>query len=252
MSKVMLRLLAILHTASTCLAGNLRPNIVGGSLVTTVPHSHPHLVSIRKYGYHTCGGSIVNKRIVLTAAHCFIDDTTGLYIVAGIANLTEKGQAIRIAKVRRHPKYKEFLHFDVAIATLQRPLEFNERVQAIAISEEEVGGGVECITAGWGYTKANGSVSEVLKELRVKTLTKEQCQSKQPYRNNFINDGHICTLVKVGHGVCQGDSGGSLLGNGQLIGITSWVWPCARGRPDVFTRITKCIDWIKKEISQED
>ncbi|KAB0792485.1 hypothetical protein PPYR_14444, partial [Photinus pyralis] len=66
----MFRLLAILHAASTCLAGNLRSHIVGGSLVTTAQHLHPHLVSVRSFGYHGCGGSIVNKWTVITAAHC--------------------------------------------------------------------------------------------------------------------------------------------------------------------------------------
>lgn len=43
----------------------------------------------------------------------------------------------------------------------------------------------------------------------------------------------------------QGDSGGPLVADNEQIGVVSWGIPCARGRPDVFTRVYSYIDWIK-------
>lgn len=46
-----------------------RGRIVGGTKV--MPGEFPWIVSIRHKGSHTCGGVVVNKKWIITAAHCF-------------------------------------------------------------------------------------------------------------------------------------------------------------------------------------
>lgn len=50
--------------------------IVGGYECT--PHSQPHQVSLNS-GYHFCGGSLVNKYWVVSAAHCYKSYVTPRY-----------------------------------------------------------------------------------------------------------------------------------------------------------------------------
>lgn len=47
----------------------------------------------------------------------------------------------------------------------------------------------------------------------------------------------------------QGDSGGPLAENGKVVGIVSWGMPCARGYPDVYTRVFSFKNWIEEKIS---
>lgn len=61
----------------------------------------------------------------------------------------------------------------------------------------------------------------------------------------------ICTINPVGRGICRGDLGGPLIGNGdELMGIASWHLECADGKPDVYTAISPFIDWITDTIEE--
>lgn len=35
----------------------------------------------------------------------------------------------------------------------------------------------------------------------------------------------------------------------QLIGITSWTFPCGRGVPDGFCRVSEYVPWIEQQIN---
>lgn len=61
----------------------------------------------------------------------------------------------------------------------------------------------------------------------------------------------LCTYNFASQGVCYGDSGSGLLVNNEVIGVVSrGILPCARGYPDIFTRVSEYADWIESYINQ--
>lgn len=86
---------------------------------------------------------------------------------------------------------------------------------------------------------------EYLQFLKVYTMENDECRNRQQeVLTNFVHNATLCTFRKLGLGSCHGDSGGPLAAGGKLIGLVSWGYPCARGFPDGFTRVSSYIDWI--------
>lgn len=63
----------------------------------------------------------------------------------------------------------------------------------------------------------------------------------------LITENHLCTYKAISQGFCKGDSGGPLIAErtGELIGVVSLGMPCATGIPDVYTRVSSYVNWIK-------
>lgn len=94
----------------------------------------------------------------------------------------------------------------------------------------------------------DGDVAEHLMYAEVNIISNAKCVRMLDQRNAAkIRSGSLCTFTKHNLGTCYGDSGGLLVSNNELIGLTSWGVPCAVGRPDVFTRLSSYIDWIRRQ-----
>lgn len=80
------------------------------------------------------------------------------------------------------------------------------------------------------------------------TLTNKDCRSRSASNVvRKITNTTICAFSQRGQGACRGDSGSPLATtNGTLIGIVSWIVPCARGVPDGYARISVFVKWIQK------
>lgn len=127
------------------------------------------------------------------------------------------------------------------------PIQFNEKVKTIALAGFSDAGGSQAVLSGWGKLGSNSSSPESLQYQLFTTLTTQECANNLTPNQVFTSE--ICAFAKYGQGACQGDSGGPLVINGVQHGITSWVIPCAVGRPDVYTRVYSFLDWIKSNVA---
>ncbi|XP_011693610.1 PREDICTED: chymotrypsin-1-like [Wasmannia auropunctata] len=226
--------------------------IVGGDMATLGQFKYQ--VSLQSYGEHICGGSIISSTHILTAAHCVNDDfyTNGMVVVSGLTNLATNGEKHEIKCIRIHPSYtgekESGWKDDIAVITLKKPIKMNDVQGPIPLaSKDHVNGGKRGIVSGWGKTQISGSTSILLRWLEVNVLSQERCL--HGHKNPRTNENQICTLEKVGKGACQGDSGGPLVVDNELVGIVSWVLPCALGISDVYTNVYKYLDFVKESQS---
>ncbi|XP_008561499.1 PREDICTED: plasma kallikrein, partial [Galeopterus variegatus] len=249
---------------SVCTAkGNAR--IVGG--MNSTWGEWPWQVSLQvkvSTHRHLCGGSIIGRQWVLTAAHCFdglsLPDIWRIY--GGIVELSEITKETPFSQVEEiiiHQKYKisEGGH-DIALIKLQSPLNYTEFQKPICLpSKYDTNTAyTNCWITGWGYTKEKGEIQNTLQKANIPLVTNEECQKR--YRDYEITEQMVCAGYKEGGtDACKGDSGGPLVckhnGIWNLVGITSWGEGCARReQPGVYTKVAEYVDWILEKTWDDD
>ncbi|EZA59134.1 hypothetical protein DMN91_008353 [Ooceraea biroi] len=228
---------------------NQSPKIVGGS--SAGEGQYPYQASLRYRGRHFCGGSIINKRWILTASHCLTGfNDTAISVVLGTNTLDKGGDEYASIKKWVHPFYSSALiRNDIGLIKLDRDIVFGDKVKPINLPAKNFDKfDYPAMLSGWGTTSFPGEAPNELQHIQLTVIDQKQCLSTS-FR---ITNNNICTLNKQGEGACHGDSGGPLVTDGEQIGVVSWGVPCAKGHPDVFTRVHSYLDWIKQHIQKEN
>lgn len=173
-------------------------------------------------------------------------------VVTGTITLNSGGDEYYMEKALYHSGFnQQDLHDDIALIKVQSSIQFNSNVQPIQLNSQEIGGGQPLTLSGWGLTQYPGSqLPDHLQFAQLNSITVNECQSRLAQINQIF-DTQICTFTRAGQGACQGDSGGPLVLGGAQAGIVSWGYPCAKGYPDVFTRVSSYVDWVEAVMQQE-
>jgi len=244
------------QTDSSCKCGQKGGSrIVGGT--TTDVNEWPWQAALMYGSQQFCGGSLINDRYVLTAAHC-TDGLAASQITVRLGehriSTTGETQVVTRSVSRKieHPNYSDSnLVNDIALLRLSSPVTVSATVLPVCMPPKNPTYANKVATAtGWGTTSSGGSSSDTLKEVEVKVLSNSACQSGTGRYGSAIRDTMLCA-GSTGKDSCQGDSGGPLVfkdggGNYDQIGVVSWGYGCgAAGYPGVYTRVNKYLSWIK-------
>uniref|UniRef100_A0A4X2M6Q1 trypsin n=1 Tax=Vombatus ursinus TaxID=29139 RepID=A0A4X2M6Q1_VOMUR len=221
--------------------------IVGG--YTCEKNSLSYQVSLN-VGYHICGGSLINRKWVLSAAHCYRFQHFQVRLGENDIRVPEGNeQFIHAAKVILHPGFnRKTMDNDIMLIKLKTPAILSRQVAPIALPHSCASTGTRCLISGWGNTLSHGvDYPNLLQCLSAPLLSDAECQASYPRR---VTKNMVCAGFLEGRkDTCQGDSGGPLVCNGELQGIVSWGSGCAvKNKPGVYTKVCNYVDWIKETI----
>ncbi|KAJ2948063.1 hypothetical protein O0L34_g9860 [Tuta absoluta] len=234
--------------------------IVGGEFTTI--DQHPYIAAMLRYDSwanaysQSCGGTILNERTILSAAHCYLSVTNpnNWRVRVGSTFRHSGGFVHNVALIINYPEYdhREYDH-DISVIHLATSIVFNELAQLAQIPAPSyiLPDNAPIWSVGWGQTSYNGVASDQLKHVQLYVTNQEVCKNKLESQKMFITDTMLCfSANEPGHGTCQQDSGGPNIHrvgeNNVIVGVTAFGVRCGEADqyPDVTIRVTEYFDWI--------
>ncbi|XP_076244394.1 brain-specific serine protease 4 [Calliopsis andreniformis] len=258
--------------------------IVGGD--ETQPNDWPWKAAIfinlkKKFEYH-CGGTLVSKSHVITAAHCVYERSTfvrfpsGVFLVSlgryVLQDMRERGSVnVAVAQITVHPDYETYIKnspvksnadSDLAVFILQHTVEYSIRIKPICLwsgsvdlrlIENKIG-----YVVGWG-SDGNKPYTDKPRKISSHVIKAHDCVFRfDNYRsvasNRTFCGGHYDGTIR-NNTPCNGDSGsGFIMYNERskryfLRGIVSrTVSGCVEGYPIIYLDVAQYLDWINQLI----
>ncbi|XP_040579851.1 venom peptide isomerase heavy chain [Lepeophtheirus salmonis] len=222
-------------------------------------------VSIKRNYDYLCGGVLINRRYVITAAHCETDEKPIKTVVLGEFDIRDDPDCR--ADCRMAQRFNK--DNDIALIRLPRLVttikeDAQTFVSPICLpnsnpSNNPSSSGIKELTVvGWGKTSYERNIfinkgigSEILQKLKLNVVPFSICKDLI----NQITKCHICALGKDGEDSCNGDSGSPLIyvpsyGSPMVLQgiVSSGSYICGIGVPGIYTKIDSYVDWIKSNL----
>ncbi|GBP39386.1 Serine protease gd [Eumeta japonica] len=195
----------------------------------TKPGDWPWHAAIYRYERNSllykCGGTLISKTLVLTAAHCTTIRGEPLLpevinVVLGKYNLFGgdiSSQEKEVFQVIVHQEYNaSSLNNDVSILKLKTEALYDDYVQPACLWDPSVlnkinGQQIFGTVVGWGFDRTD-KLSTQLTQAKIPMVSEVAClRSNGEFFSKFLNEYKFCAGLKNGTSACNGDSGGGFV-----------------------------------------
>ncbi|KAF7265598.1 trypsin-1 [Rhynchophorus ferrugineus] len=248
----------------------MQKRIVGGNEARFGQYPWQAYIKISSY---QCGGVLVSRKYVATAAHCiFTAKLKDILVYLGELDTEDTGkypelqpaELHRVKKLLIHPKFQykstQPDRYDLALLRLVTEAGFGNHIASICLPYKGIKlTGREAIVAGWGKVQAweKSMGTNILRSVTVPIIDIKECRAWHKIRQIDVelHPEMMCAGHKDGkHDACLGDSGGPLIildqGRWTLAGITSAGFGCGEPhQPGIYHKIPATVNWIRSIIN---
>ncbi|KAL5285036.1 hypothetical protein ACFFRR_007023 [Megaselia abdita] len=179
-----------------CGERNDEPRIVGGE--TTNVNEFPWMARLSYFNRFYCGGTLINDRYVLTAAHC-VKGFMWFMIKVTFGEHDRCNDSVRpetrfVLRAFQQPFSFSNFDNDIALLRLNDRVPITNEIRPICLPtvRDLLYVGTTGIATGWGTLKEDGKPSCLLQEVEVPVIANDICVKDTNYTTKMITNNMMC------------------------------------------------------------